>query len=74
MATKNSTIVILSVDQNGEPIDMSIVPPGALSANSNQDIQIKWTDGVPNPATDPEGFKDYLHKWHLKNNPTHFKK
>ena len=63
-------VVILSLDQNQEPVDLQ---NGVATIGGNGGFQIKWADGVPDPNTDPEGFKDYLHKWHLKNNPTHFK-
>ena len=59
MPTPNK-IVILTNDQNGEPVDLEKKVP-ALSG------RVVLNDGVP-PMGTPE-FTAYLEAWHRKNNP-----
>lgn len=65
----NNEVVVLSVDQNDEPVEIQKANP---TFSGTGGYQIQWAPGVPDPSVDPDGFKSYLEAWHRKHNPQLF--
>ena len=59
------TIVVLEVDQDGDPVGRSTVEK-ITGATGN----ITWKPGVPDPHTDPQGFRKKLREELRRLNPT----
>jgi hypothetical protein len=64
MALTDCRTPVLSVDDEGEPIDMEkkLLSIGGVA-------RVVWFEGVIDPVQSFEGFKAQLEAWHRENNP-----